>query len=1005
MLRLQTFALIFAFSALASIAPDAGQFSIRKYTAKEYGASPQNWAVLPANNGLVYFGNTDGILEFDGVLWRRIVLPGNGTVRSLAQSGDGTIYVGGQGEAGYLAPDAQGKLAFRSIRERLPEKEREFGDVWSVVVLGDGIYFSTSNRLIYFHPKSGARSWQGPGRFRRAFLIDGALHVHILGVGFHRLEGDRLNLVPGGADLAKHDVRGIYQSPKGTVLVTNKGFFLRSAESLQAWDTEASRATLDALVYTVHQIHPNLIALGTTRGGLFLADAEGKLLRTLTNQNSLPSDYIPAIARDQQGGVWLATGSGIARFQPRFTEYDESSGLRGTLYALGRWKQTVYAGTTSGLFRLQADAAARFGVFEAETEVKDTVYSMAQGPDALYIGTQRGLYAVNDRAPEFLALMDVVYDISVSPDSQKLYLAGRGGAQMLQRQGKAWTKAWEIPSNGDEFRTIAEDNQGKIWITTRTRILRLDAFNNSPKITAYQKENGLPEGWKSVFRLRNRLYFATESGLIRPSADGKNFEPDPSLGPQFVGQAPGIQLMRQDAAGNLWISAKGYHGRLENPERRDAKWEPMKLVGAGLDELWLLLPDPSGVVWASGPDGRLVRYDPALEEAKPKPFQLHLRSLLVSQNRVSIFGGIAQPKRQIQIPYRDNVLRAEFSAPFYDAQDRVEYQFTTGPAFAEETPWSREAWKDLSNLWEGNYEIRVRARNPQGETTPEATLRFAIAAPWYRTWFAYLLYVVAASGAIWGLVRWRLRNLEESNLRLEGIVDERTAEIRQQRDQILEHERRTEALLLNILPAPVAEELRTHGAVQPMYFDNVTVCFTDFVGFTISSEKLEAGALVEKLHEYFTAFDEIIARFGLEKLKTIGDSYMFVAGLPQTDPRHAVKAVQAALEIVQAAQRIGERDQAFNWSLRVGLHSGPVVAGVVGSKKFAFDIWGDTVNLASRMESSGAPNRVNLSARTFELVREEIECEFRGDVRTKDGRALPMYFAKEVSSLHSVAGD
>jgi class 3 adenylate cyclase len=178
-----------------------------------------------------------------------------------------------------------------------------------------------------------------------------------------------------------------------------------------------------------------------------------------------------------------------------------------------------------------------------------------------------------------------------------------------------------------------------------------------------------------------------------------------------------------------------------------------------------------------------------------------------------------------------------------------------------------------------------------------------------------------------------------------------------------------------------------------MHFDDVTVCFTDFVGFTVSSETMSAQDLIAKLHEYFTEFDKIITRYGLEKLKTIGDSYMFVSGLPKEDPRHAENAVRAALEIVEKSKELGLKNPALNWRLRVGLHSGPVVAGVVGFKKFAFDIWGDTVNLASRMESSGSPNRVNLSERTWLAVKDQIPCEPRGLVKTKDGRDLPMYFA------------
>lgn len=258
---------------------------------------------------------------------------------------------------------------------------------------------------------------------------------------------------------------------------------------------------------------------------------------------------------------------------------------------------------------------------------------------------------------------------------------------------------------------------------------------------------------------------------------------------------------------------------------------------------------------------------------------------------------------------------------------------------------------------------------------------------------AYAIYVLSALGSIWGLFKWRISKLEAEKAELEQIVEERTVEIREQRDQIQVEQEKSETLLLNILPTSVAEELKVSGTVQAQHYDEVTVCFTDFAGFTLSSESLPAGQLVSALHEYFTSFDEIVEEFGLEKLKTIGDAYMLVSGLPKPRAAHAVDAVLAALKMVDVVEELAGRGEGPVWEVRIGLHSGPVAAGVVGVRKFAFDIWGNTVNLASRMESSGAVGRVNLSESTWALVKDFIECEPRGHVQTKDKRDLQMYFA------------
>ncbi len=216
------------------------------------------------------------------------------------------------------------------------------------------------------------------------------------------------------------------------------------------------------------------------------------------------------------------------------------------------------------------------------------------------------------------------------------------------------------------------------------------------------------------------------------------------------------------------------------------------------------------------------------------------------------------------------------------------------------------------------------------------------------------------------------------------------------RERMEQQKRVSASLLLNILPAEVADELRAKGIVSPKYLEDVTILFSDFVGFTMSTEKMAAEELVELLHDYFTAFDQIVARYRLEKMKTIGDSYMCLSGLPIRNPAHPVDMVMAALEMVHAVEQRERLDRSVRWKVRFGIHTGPVIAGVVGINKFAFDIWGDTVNCSSRMESSGQANRINLSERTYSRVKDFFECEYRGKVFTKEKREHDMYFANGV---------
>lgn len=208
---------------------------------------------------------------------------------------------------------------------------------------------------------------------------------------------------------------------------------------------------------------------------------------------------------------------------------------------------------------------------------------------------------------------------------------------------------------------------------------------------------------------------------------------------------------------------------------------------------------------------------------------------------------------------------------------------------------------------------------------------------------------------------------------------------------------KSEDLLLNILPSEVAQELKENGKAAARYYDNVTVLFTDFVGFTLLSEKLSPQQLVNELHQCFMAFDEIISKHNIEKIKTIGDAYLAVAGLPIADAKHAENVVTAALEIntfmLARKQQLGD----MTFRVRIGINSGSIVAGIVGVKKFAYDIWGDTVNTAARMEQNGEAGKVNISQSTYELVKNDFSVEYRGKINAKNKGDIDMYFVEKKS--------
>lgn len=231
--------------------------------------------------------------------------------------------------------------------------------------------------------------------------------------------------------------------------------------------------------------------------------------------------------------------------------------------------------------------------------------------------------------------------------------------------------------------------------------------------------------------------------------------------------------------------------------------------------------------------------------------------------------------------------------------------------------------------------------------------------------------------------------------------------IKKREEELAVEKGKSDRLLLNILPSSIADELKSRGAVTPVSYPLATVLFTDFYSFSLVSELMGAAELVAELDYHFSAFERIIERHGLEKLKTIGDSFMCAGGIPLPNATHAVDAVLAALEIqdfMDDSRRRSTSTGRPSWALRLGIHSGPLVAGVIGTRKMAYDIWGDTVNTASRMESSGQSGRINISEQTLALVRGFFVFQHRGEILVKNKGMIPMHFVEGLRPELSLGG-
>jgi class 3 adenylate cyclase len=374
----------------------------------------------------------------------------------------------------------------------------------------------------------------------------------------------------------------------------------------------------------------------------------------------------------------------------------------------------------------------------------------------------------------------------------------------------------------------------------------------------------------------------------------------------------------------------------------------------------------------------------AIEEAKQKLEEekkaIEAQKALLQQQEREKLEAMDREKAALEAQIKSGNVSAEKAEDLYAKIERIQYERSKKEKALKDSLRSMELSLQAKQLELEASETKRKEKEQQIYFLSAAGVAFLL---------VFIIIIVSALS-----IRKANRKLAAQN----AEILKQAKEIEQQKALIEEEKNKSDKLLLNILPQAVADELKTKGYAVPEYYDQVTVMFGDIKGFTNIAEKLTPREVIEELNLCFTAFDAICEKHHLERIKTIGDAYMCAGGVPKPNSTNALDAVLAALEMQQFMKDLKEKKEMRGepfFELRIGIHTGAVIAGVVGTKKFAYDIWGDTVNLASRMESSGEVGMVNISEETYKLVKNDIYCAYRGEIPAKNKGNVAMYFAVE----------
>lgn len=780
-------------------AEEAGRPFITNYSPADYGAGVQNWAIVQDDRGVMYFGNNSGVLEYDGATWRLIEVPNRTVVRSLVKGADGMIYVGAVGDLGYLAPDSLGRMQFVSLVEVIPEDFRDFADVWNSDVIGDEIYFNVGTYVFRWDGEE-MHVYPAEVAFHLTRAVGDEYFLRQWEVGLMRLEGDELRLIPGGEQFAQERIYVMLPFGDGRVLLgtRTRGLFLSDGERIMPFETEADDLLEESGLYYPGVVLPGgRFALGTFSDGLVVIDREGQLIHHVDRTSGLRDNVVLYTFVDRDGALWLGLDNGLARIEvdAPLSYYDAADGLASNVLSLERHDGALYAGTSTGLYRLDGPNR-RFVEIEGGGL---QVFDLLSAGDDLLVASFDGVKLLDGERARFVYRSESGSGIAnrlhhSKQDSSRIFASATGDGLIALRRSEAgtWAEEGSVHGTSDvEIWSITEPTPGTIWLgTTADGVLRVQfprasgmAPLESAEVTAFGSEHGLPASSIQVGQAGETVFFMTKDGLFRFDSETERFTPDSTTFAGIrIGGDPEEWTIREAEDGIVWLNF-GRETAVAYPQEDGTYGVETASFRrfAGLSTA-AINPDADGTLWLGGTD-RLVRFERAYYDAREsEPYPTLLRRVTTSEGR-PLFGGGGTVSR-VELPPHERTLRFEYAAPRYVEAGRTEYQVMLDGFDAHASGWSRETAKEYTNLSPGAYTFRVRARDVTGLESTEAAYNFSILAPWYATPWAYLLYVLAAGGLVFGVVRARTHQLEARSRELEEIVRTRTAELEQRVEEL-----------------------------------------------------------------------------------------------------------------------------------------------------------------------------------------------------------------------------
>jgi class 3 adenylate cyclase/HD superfamily phosphodiesterase len=845
--------------------------------------------------------------------------------------------------------------------------------------------------------------------------------MHITGKGLFLMYNNSIQPYKQEQSLGEYHVTDLIDFNNQLLIYTKEnGFLVLRDGKMEIFNSEINNYLTENGYHDGISDSKGNFVFSTDKGSLVLYDRLNEIVNYYYTPEGLPGNDINCIYNDKSGNLWVLYNFSLSciEWPSAFSFFDSRNGLSGSVNDIIRFDEHIYVSTSIGIFVLeQEDEKNPENVKSKFKKIEKTGLDCGQliNSGNILLGiTKKGVVRLtDDNAIEiYHGRVNTLLQLKSHPG---IVLAGTDNGIISLDISSINIKCSQFAENFTlPVRDFAETSDNSLWISSGSEglfslPLAGDLIDSVP-FSKYDTSDGLPDKNNFIImqEVDKKLIFFTGKGFYYfDDVAGRFFPYLPLRNNAFMKKELSVIPLLKDFKNNLWF-------KVASPgSNKEEIWKASYLRADSFEistfnkrqfndkPVRSLYFEQDGVMWF-GTQDNLIRYDTKSDGLSEHEISTHIYKITVGSRDHIIPGpNIIQTDqvvlRPVNIRFSKNTITFNNVSTAYSGEGKGLFQYFLEGYDNSWSDWTRQDFTTYNDLAPGTYTFNVRSMDIFGNISRPDKFIFHISVPVLLKWWAILIYLLIILLIIIILRKWKIYNDLQQRYKLEEIIKERT-------EALLKEKEKSENLLANILPKNTADELKLTGKATSSKFKMVTVLFADIQGFTKIAEQMNPEKLIDELDRFYFQFDTVVEKYNIEKIKTIGDAYMAAGGIPVKNRTNPVEVVLAALQMQQYMKEL-KKTKADIWDLRIGVHTGSVIAGVVGQKKLSYDIWGDTVNTASRMESSGEIGKVNVSATTYELIKDFFKCQYRGKMPVKYKGDIEMFFVTGIRPEYQSEND